>query len=114
MILGHVKCGEGQKALELFQQIQFEGVQPEPMTFVHVPVKGHGMKAGVCTNSSLKVVVRIFLWPIPFVDMHAKCGSMDDAECSTGCMHRHTVVSCNAIILGHVKFGQGQKVLQPY
>jgi hypothetical protein len=35
-------------------------------------------------------------------------------ECSTGCMPRHTVVSCNAIILGHVKFGQGQKVFQPY
>jgi pentatricopeptide repeat protein len=27
MILGHVKCGQGQKALELFQQMQQEGVQ---------------------------------------------------------------------------------------
>jgi len=90
MILRHVKCGEGQKALELFQQVQFEEVQPEPMTFVHVPVKGHGMKAGVCTNSSLKVFVRIFLWPIPFVDMHAKCGSMNDAERVFNWMHAQT------------------------
>ncbi len=29
MILGHVKCGQAQKALELFQQMQQEGVQPD-------------------------------------------------------------------------------------
>jgi len=30
-----VKCGEGQKALEHFQQMQ-QGVQPDPVTFVVV------------------------------------------------------------------------------
>jgi pentatricopeptide repeat protein len=34
MIFGHVKCGQGQKALELFQEIQQEGVQPNVFTFV--------------------------------------------------------------------------------
>ncbi|KAH9556847.1 hypothetical protein CY35_07G052300 [Sphagnum magellanicum] len=29
MILGHMKCGQGQRALELFQQMQQEGVQPD-------------------------------------------------------------------------------------
>jgi len=36
MILGHVKCGQGQKALGLFQQMQQEGVQPDSVTFVGV------------------------------------------------------------------------------
>ncbi|CAK9212162.1 unnamed protein product, partial [Sphagnum troendelagicum] len=36
MILGRVKCGQGQKALELFQQMQQEGVQPNSVTFVGV------------------------------------------------------------------------------
>jgi pentatricopeptide repeat protein len=36
MIFGHVKCGEGQKALDLLQQIQQEGVWPNPVTFVGV------------------------------------------------------------------------------
>ncbi|CAM6061598.1 unnamed protein product [Sphagnum tenellum] len=36
MILGHVKCGQGQKALELFRQMQQEGVQPSSFTFVGV------------------------------------------------------------------------------
>jgi pentatricopeptide repeat protein len=34
MILVHVKCGQGQKALELFQQIQHKGVWSDPVTYV--------------------------------------------------------------------------------
>jgi len=36
MVLGHVKCGQGQKALELFQQMQQQSVQPNSVTFVGV------------------------------------------------------------------------------
>jgi len=35
MVLGHVKCSQGQEALELFQQMQ-QGVQPNTVTFVGV------------------------------------------------------------------------------
>ncbi len=34
MVLGHVKCGQRQKALELFQQMQQEGVHPRCVTFL--------------------------------------------------------------------------------
>jgi pentatricopeptide repeat protein len=37
MILGHVKSGQGQKALELFQQMQCEGVPPNPATVCGAP-----------------------------------------------------------------------------
>jgi pentatricopeptide repeat protein len=33
MILGHVKCGYGQKTLEVSQQMQHEGVEPYALTF---------------------------------------------------------------------------------
>jgi pentatricopeptide repeat protein len=36
MILRHVQCKQGQKALELFQQMQQEGVEPDSVTFVGV------------------------------------------------------------------------------
>jgi pentatricopeptide repeat protein len=36
IILGHVKCGQGQKALQLFQQMQQEDVLLDPVTFVRV------------------------------------------------------------------------------
>ncbi len=34
MIFGHVKCGQGYEALELFQKMWQEGVQPGPVTFI--------------------------------------------------------------------------------
>jgi pentatricopeptide repeat protein len=36
MILGHVQCRQGQKALELFEKMQQVGVQPDSGTFVGV------------------------------------------------------------------------------
>jgi pentatricopeptide repeat protein len=36
IILGHVKCGHGLKALGLYQQMQQEGVKPVPVTFVGI------------------------------------------------------------------------------
>ncbi len=84
MILGHVKCGQGQKALELFQQLQQEGVWPDSVTFVvvmnasasiavleegssvHEYIIQSGCECDVFVGSSL-------------VDMYAKCGSLEDA-----------------------------------
>ncbi|CAK9215698.1 unnamed protein product [Sphagnum troendelagicum] len=84
MISGHVKCGQGQKALELFQQMQQEGVQPDSVTFVgvlnacasvvvledgrfaHEQIIERGWDSDVFVGSSL-------------VDMYSKCGSMEDA-----------------------------------
>ncbi|KAH8948882.1 hypothetical protein BDL97_10G001000 [Sphagnum fallax] len=85
MILGHVKCGQGQKALELFRQMQHEGVQPNSVTFVgvlnacasiialdegrcvHLQIIQSGLESNVFVGNSL-------------IDMYAKCGSLEEAE----------------------------------
>ncbi len=113
LILRHVKCGQGQKALELFQQMHLEGVQPNSVTFavvlkacasvgalgvgmhVHEQVIQSGCESNVFVGSSL-------------VDMYAKCGSMDDAHNMFNSMPSQSVVSWRALILGHMKCGQGQ------
>jgi pentatricopeptide repeat protein len=84
MILGDVKCGQEQKALELFRQMKQEGVQPNSVTFVgllnacasmgaleegrsvYVQIVQSGLASKVFVGSSL-------------VDMYAKCGSIEDA-----------------------------------
>jgi hypothetical protein len=84
MILGHVKCGQGQKELELFQQMQQGGVHLysvavvgvlnactsvisfEEGRCVHQQTVQSGLESDVFVGSSL-------------VDMYAKCGSMEDA-----------------------------------
>ncbi|CAM6073225.1 unnamed protein product [Sphagnum tenellum] len=75
VILGRVKCGHGQKALELFCQMKCKAVVlPDPATFVGV--------------------------------LNA-CASI--AMLKEGRMPTHNVVFWNAMIVGHVQCGQGQK-----
>jgi pentatricopeptide repeat protein len=119
MILGCVKCGQGQgqKAVELFQQMQQEGVQPNSVTFVgvlnacasvlaledgrcaHKQIIESGWDSDIFVGSSL-------------VDMYAKCGSMEDAWNLFKNMPSRDVVTWTTMILGHVKCGQGQKALE--
>jgi pentatricopeptide repeat protein len=116
MILGHVKCGQGQKALALYGEMQRKGVQPDPHTFVgvlkacasiealeegrhiHEQIIQCGCESNVFLGNSL-------------IDMYTKCGSMEDAGRVFGTMHTHNVVAWTAMILGHVKCGEGQKAL---
>ncbi len=90
VILGHVKCRQGQKALELFRQMQQEGVQPDSVTFVGVLNACAGV--AVCASVALfkegrcvhQHIVQSGLESDVFVgsslvDMYAKCGSLDDA-----------------------------------
>jgi pentatricopeptide repeat protein len=52
MILGHMQCGQGQKALGLFQEMKQEGVNPNSVISVYLPLK----RAGVFIRKSFKVV----------------------------------------------------------
>ncbi len=108
MTFGHVKCGQGQKALELFQQMQQEDIWPDPVTFVgvlnacasvlaleegrraHEQIIQSGCESDVFVGSSL-------------VDMYAKCGSMEDAQIVFNKMPSRNVVSWNAMLLPHAK-----------
>ncbi len=117
MILGHAKCGQGQKALELFEQMQQEGVEPDYVTFMGVlnacaslGALEHGRRVHrqiIRSNCESHVYVGNSL-----VDMYVKCGSMEDAWRLFNKMPIRTVVAWSALILGHVKCGQGEKALE--
>jgi pentatricopeptide repeat protein len=117
MILGHGKCAQGQKALELFSQMQQEGVKPDSVTFVGVVnacASWVALEEGRCAHEQIiqsgwdsDVFVGNSL-----VDMYAKCGSMEDAQRVFNKMPSRNVVTWNAMILGHVKCRQGQKSLE--
>jgi pentatricopeptide repeat protein len=117
MIFGHVKCGQGHRTLELYQQMQHEGVKPVPVTCigvlnacasvatleegrrVHEQIIEIGCESDIFVSHSL-------------MDMYAKCGSTEDAWRVLNQMPIHDVVSWSALILGHVKCGQGLKGLE--
>ncbi|CAN5953551.1 unnamed protein product [Sphagnum jensenii] len=119
MVLGHVKCGQGQKALELFQQLQQEGVQPDSLSFVgvlkacvsmvaieegrcvHQQIIQSGLESDVFVGSSL-------------VDMYAKCGSMENAWGVFNKMPSQNVVTWNARLGGCAMNGHGNEALKHF
>ncbi len=116
MIFGHVKCGEGHKALELFQNMQQEGVHPDSVTFVgvlnacasimaleegrraHEQIIQSGCESDAFVGSSL-------------IDMYAKCGSMEEASRVFNAMPSHDVSSRNALLGGFAMHGQAKEAL---
>ncbi len=119
MIFGYMKCGQGQKALELFQQMQQEGVQPTAVTFVavlnscaslvaleqgrcaHKQIIEIGYESDVCVGNS-------------FVDMYAKCGSMEDACRMFNKLPSHDLVSWNALLGGYAMHRHRKKALKNF
>ncbi|CAK9210480.1 unnamed protein product [Sphagnum troendelagicum] len=113
----YVKEGQPEKTMQLFQQMQQEEISPNEFTFVpvinacaglgaledgrlvHEQLIQSGCKFDVFVGNSL-------------VDMYAKCGSIEDAWRVFNKMPCQDVVTWNAMILGQVKCGQGQKALE--
>ncbi len=117
MVSGHVKCGLGQKALEVFQQMQREGVEPDAVTFVGVLNACASVGALDEGRQIEEQIMQLGFEYEDFVgnsliDMYAKCGSIEDAWRVFNRMPMHNVVAWNALILGHVKCGQGHKALE--
>ncbi len=117
MVLGHVKCGQGQKALELFQQMQQEDVLPNSVTFVGVLNACASMVAYEEGRSVHEQIIQsgcefdVFVGS-SFVDMYTKCGSLEDAQRVFNIMLSRDVVTWSAMISGHVKCGQGQNAMK--
>jgi pentatricopeptide repeat protein len=117
MVLGHVKCGQQQKALELFQQMQQEGVQPDSLSFVGVLKACASMVAieeGRCVHRQIiqsGFESDMFVGS-SLVDMYAKSGSMEDAWGVFNKMPTRDRVTWTAMILGHIQCGKGQKALE--
>jgi pentatricopeptide repeat protein len=118
-LIRSVEAGDYEKTLNLFQQMQQEGMIPNRFTFVpvlnactslqaleegrriHVQIMQHCCESDVYVGTSL-------------VDMYAKCGSIEDAQRVFYRMPTPDVAAWSAMILAHVKCGQGQKALDLY
>ncbi|CAK9867352.1 unnamed protein product [Sphagnum jensenii] len=116
MILGHVNCGQGQKALDLFHQMQEEGVQPDAVTFVGVLNACASIMALEEGRSVHQQMIQCGCHLDAFlgsslVDMYAKCGSMEEASRVFKKLPSRAVVCWTAMIFGHVKYGEGHKAL---
>ncbi|KAJ7561573.1 hypothetical protein O6H91_03G034000 [Diphasiastrum complanatum] len=119
MIVGCAKCGQGEKALDYFEQMQREKVEPDRVTYVGV-LNACGNLAAIEQGRLVhtQVIRNIMDSDVVLgnclVDMYAKCGSMEDACRVLNNMSVQNVVAWNSLIAGHLQCGQGEKALKAF
>ncbi len=92
MILGHVKCGQAQKVLELFKLMQQDGVQPNSVAFAGVLNACASMvvlEEGGCVHHQIiqsGLESEMSLWGIVWLTYMQTVGALRIlGECSTRC-----------------------------
>ncbi|KAJ7524892.1 hypothetical protein O6H91_17G026300 [Diphasiastrum complanatum] len=114
MIAAYEKCGYGEKALECFQQMHREQIEPDAITFlgglnacssllaidegkkIHQNVIEHGFESDIFIASSL-------------IDMYARCGAVEDGWRVFSDAEQRDVVLWNSMIMGYLKCANWNK-----
>ncbi|KAH7430136.1 hypothetical protein KP509_09G085300 [Ceratopteris richardii] len=116
MMTGYAQHGRGHAALDLFMRMQQENVRPGKTAFLSVlkecgslgtTVQGRLLHREVLKHefdSDLSITNTL-------IDMYAKCGSLDEAQCVFDRMKNKDIVSWGAIMSGFVTHGYGTHAL---
>jgi pentatricopeptide repeat protein len=117
LLLGYVKFGQAKKVLGLFKQMQNELVEPNQFTFVAVLKACSSLEALDEGRDVHAQIIHLGFETDIFVgsgliDMYSKCGCMDDGWRVFSNMPKRNQVTWNAIILGYLKYGQGERALE--
>lgn len=117
IIAGHAQHGQGKKALQLFDQMQKEGILPNNVTFASILcacANEAALAVGNCMHSRITAIG--FQSDVTvanaLVNMYGKCGSLGDAQKSFDKMAIRNSPSWNALITAYVENVQGMPVFQ--
>ncbi|KAM3380457.1 putative pentatricopeptide repeat-containing protein, mitochondrial [Capsicum galapagoense] len=116
IIVGHVQCGDGEKALSLFIDMHEAQVRGSSVTY-------SSLLRACATLAALETGHQIHSFTIKtiydqdlavgnaLVDMYAKCGSIKDARLAFETMNERDVVSWNAMVSAYSMHGLGSEAL---
>ncbi|KAJ7555613.1 hypothetical protein O6H91_05G046700 [Diphasiastrum complanatum] len=119
MIAGYAQHGLGKKALDLYEQMKKEGVQPSKVTYVVLLKACAGVAALEQGKQLHSDIIKIGFESEAnvgsiLVDMYAKCGHIEEARQVFNNMHERDVVSWTAMIAGYAQHGLGKEALDLY
>ncbi|KAI9177963.1 hypothetical protein LWI28_021158 [Acer negundo] len=119
MLSGYTQNGQASEALLLFDEMQDSGCKPNPVTALimvsacaYLGSRLHGRKLhNFIINRNIKIDATLCN---TLMDMYAKCGDLDTAECMFNDIHpsERDVSSWNVLISGYGMHGHGKKALE--
>ncbi|MCO5594430.1 hypothetical protein L7F22_048460 [Adiantum nelumboides] len=113
LIASYTKAGQGQNALDCFEQMQREGISPDAVTYACI-LKSCAVIGGIDMGKQIHdeitrqgLLEHDIVVGGALVNMYAKCGALLLAESVLEELPSHTVVSWNALITGYAQEGGG-------
>jgi pentatricopeptide repeat protein len=117
LIAGYACQGDGQEALKCFEQMQNEGLSPNPVTFISI-LKACGSLGAIDRGKQIHddvlsrgLLHKDVLLGTALVDMYAKCGFLTRAREVLEELLGRDVVSWNALISGYAEHGHCHEAL---
>lgn len=116
MIAAYVEHGNCREALILFEQMQWERVRPDKVTFL-VILSACASQAALTEGKRMHIHMILngyasdLVLATAAINMYAKCGNLEEAFCVFEYMHERDVVSWNAMISACSQHGDGKKVI---
>ncbi|KAJ7296567.1 hypothetical protein O6H91_Y115100 [Diphasiastrum complanatum] len=117
MIAGFLHNGLEKEALQVYEDMQWQGIMPDRTTIVSI-LKACGSLGAIdqgriihSQTISLRLESDLYVGS-SLVDMYAKCGSLDEASQIFGKLPKRDLVLWNTMIAGYSQHGLGQQAIQ--
>ncbi|RZC57671.1 hypothetical protein C5167_004972 [Papaver somniferum] len=119
MISGYVQVENSMKALEVFQEMQMNGVRPDKLTVITVlsAISNLGsLEMGKWVHDYVKskeIEIDGFVGT-SLIDMYSKCGSINEARDVFDKINQRTISCYNAMISGYAVHGLGEEAISVF
>ncbi|KAI5063605.1 hypothetical protein GOP47_0022152 [Adiantum capillus-veneris] len=117
LIAGYAHNGQGQQALDCFEQMQSEGILANEVTYACI-LKACGLIGAIDQGKKIHDEILRQGWlehnavlGNTLVDMYAKCGALQQAKSVLEKLPSRSIVSWNSMIAGYAQNGQSQEAL---
>lgn len=117
IIAGFSEHGRGFSAIDCFDKMRQEGIEPDRVTFLFL-LKACGSMGAVCKGKVIhEDIIRSGLESnvvvgSTLIDMYAKCGSFEEAHRALNKLHGRNTISWNALIGGYADRGNYRMAVQ--
>ncbi|KAI5077994.1 hypothetical protein GOP47_0007818 [Adiantum capillus-veneris] len=117
LIAGYTQKGQGQQALECFEQMQLEGIPPNARTYTYIlkmcaEIGAFDKGKEIHAEISRQRILNRRILAGALVEMYVKCGALSEGQSALEKLSLRNVASWNALIEGYVKMGQEKQALE--